>query len=130
VLSLRWCNLECAATGSTLVDISVAMGPDGDWVYPSSPAMHGEGALWLLFFEQAGAPNWFVDQWRDYTLGGPQVQRAYTEHPGVGEYMCFDPLMLAELEEHALKLGLDSWCASSPESCPYYTSLSLQCQVS
>ncbi len=81
-------------------------------MYPSSTAMHGEGSQWLMFFEQAGAPNWFVDKWQRNGIRTNEDRRAYTEFPGVGEYMCFDASMLAELEEHAHNSGREPWCAS------------------
>jgi hypothetical protein len=72
-----------------------------------------------MFFEQAGPPNWYEDNWRYYGGGGDEERRTYKEHPGVGEYMCFDPLMLADLEEHAQKLGHDAWYASFPSPCSH-----------
>ncbi len=93
-----------------MVDIAVGLGPEGDWMYPFSPAVHGEGAQWLMFFAQAGAPNYYKPEYRYY--GGRDERRSYEEHPGVGEYMCFDALMQADLEEYAHNAGRESWCAS------------------
>ncbi len=92
------------------MDIAVGLGPDGDWMYPFSPAVRGEGAQWLMFFAQAGAPNYYDPAYRYY--GYPGERRSYEEHPGVGEYMCFDPLMQADLEEYARKMGREDWYAA------------------
>jgi hypothetical protein len=88
----------------------VGLGPDGDWLYPFSPAVRGEGAQWLMFFAQAGAPNYYNPDYRYY--GYPGERRSYEEHPGVGEYMCFDALMQADLEEYARKMGREHWYAA------------------
>jgi hypothetical protein len=76
---------------------------------PLLTAVRGAGAQWLMFFAQAGAPNYYNPTYRHH--GAPGDPRSYEEHPGAGEYMCFDALMQADLEEYAHKMGRESWCA-------------------
>eukprot|EP00884_Botryococcus_braunii_P000067 jgi/Botrbrau1/10060/Bobra.0355s0016.1 len=103
--------------GKTVTDICLPMGPDGVWVYPSSPAFFHQHAHWHLFFKQVGAPN-FYERGSNWLYPShkcwwcqPDWSERKENFPGAGQYMCFDRWLLQDLKDHAEAAGCPEWGA-------------------
>eukprot|EP00884_Botryococcus_braunii_P000062 jgi/Botrbrau1/10056/Bobra.0355s0012.1 len=101
--------------GTVLTDICLPMGPEGIWAYPFSPLIFDQEWHMSLFFKMLGAPNYWVSAPVDNdepasvkSMGASQSSGPHSRER-VGEFMCFDKLMLERFKAWVSEAGHPEW---------------------